>query len=265
MLIGFFAIRHGDRNSMQEMLGVGMNFLFFHWGVAGSIMMGEQGLMPARARRTLPSSLLGRLLLTWFNPGAGPGYVFVLLSFLGSALTLALGPYFLVPAASTNVDLDLLVYALTTFALLAMYMGILRLTFMSLLRKLNQGRLAIAFTIQLVMIVLSVVVSLSVSLFINNYQSPTFDWFCFINPFWLLVEVFPDNGNTLNSVENTLALIALGITSLIILVLNVLLLAKDVTIVRIETPERVVRERQRARKDGKEEVLDWAGDRIETT
>jgi hypothetical protein len=50
-----------------------------------------------------------------------------------------------------------------------------------------------------------------------------------------------------------------------VFILNVLLLAKDVTIVRIETPERVVRERQRARKDGKEEVLDWAGDRIETT
>ncbi len=254
MMEGFMIVAYGNdsnagvgMNFMQEMIAVAVTSLFIHWGVSGSIMMGERGTIPARARRSLPSSLLGRVFLTWLNPGAGPGYIFVLLSFMGSAFTLALAPLVLLPPGQRNIQLPLIIYISAVTCYLALYLGIVRLSCMVFLRKVLMGRLIISFALTLVMIVMSVVVTCSLSLAANDYQTLTFGWYCFPNFFWTLAELFPDRSSSWSNPEEVSAFIVLVLSSLTVAFVNVLFTAKDVVLLRIETPERVKEERNRRR------------------
>jgi hypothetical protein len=253
MLTGFFSICYGDRTAMQDLLAVSVNFLFAHWAIAGCIMMGEQGVIPVRARRSLPSSLWGRLFLTWLNPGAGPGYLFVLLSFMGSAFTLVLAAWFLLPATKSNITIQLVLYVAVLSAYLALYMGTVRLICMVFLRRVMAGRLVASFTITCVLLILSVVATLSLSLAANRYQRLAFDWYCFPNLFWTLGELYPSNQNRWVLPECFFAVVCLAISSAVIGLINVALTAKDVVVLRIETPERVVRERSKIRSKKEED------------
>lgn len=59
-------------------LAIGVCVCAGYWWFMGSLLTGETGELSPRVRRELPSSLLGRITLTWFNPGSGTGYVFAL-------------------------------------------------------------------------------------------------------------------------------------------------------------------------------------------
>jgi hypothetical protein len=48
-----------------------------YWFVMGSLLTSERPKMSQRMRRSLPQSFLGRVFLTWFNPGPASGYMFV--------------------------------------------------------------------------------------------------------------------------------------------------------------------------------------------
>ncbi len=255
MMEGFMITSYGSVTETQQMIATAVASLFVHWGIAGSIMMGERGTIPARARRSLPSSLLGRVFLTWLNPGAGPGYIFVLMSFMGPAFTLVIAPWVLLQPSQRNIQLSLVIYVTAMTCYLALYLGIVRLTCMAFLRTVQVGRLVMALAITLVMIVLSVVISCSLSLTANDYQTLKFDWYCFPNFFWTLVELFPDYRSTWNTSEEFYAVFALVICTLPVVFLNVLLTARDVVLLRIETPEnvKVERNRHRAKQKSNEE------------
>ena len=60
--------------------------LAIHWYVMGMLMTGESSRLSNRAKRRLPQSFLGRVFLTWFNPGPGTGYLFALSNLLGALL-----------------------------------------------------------------------------------------------------------------------------------------------------------------------------------
>ncbi|HUP77998.1 MAG TPA: hypothetical protein VM260_05490 [Pirellula sp.] len=258
MMEGFMITAYGSASDIQQMIAVAITSLFTHWGIAGSIMMGERGTIPARARRSLPSSLLGRVFLTWLNPGAGPGYIFILLSFIGSAFTLVIAPWVLLQSSQSNLQLPIVIYVSALTCYLALYLGILRLTCMVFLRSVLVGRLVLSFTIAMVMIVLSIVFTSSISLAANDYKSLEFGWYCFPNFFWTLGELFPDRRSNWGNVDEVFAIIALILTTLPIAFLNILFTAKDVVLLRIETPERVKEERNRGRAklghDSQEEV-----------
>lgn len=55
-----------------------------HWYVMGAMMTGENPRLSNRAKRRLPQSTLGRAFLTWFNPGAGTGYLFAVSNLLAA-------------------------------------------------------------------------------------------------------------------------------------------------------------------------------------
>ena len=247
MMEGFMIASYGSVTNIQPMIAAAVTSLFVHWGVAGSIMMGERGTIPARARRSLPSSLLGRVFLTWLNPGAGPGYIFILLSFMGSAFTLVIAPWVLLHPSQRNIELSLVIYVTAMTCYLALYLGIVRLTCMAFLRRVLVGRLVMALAITLVMIVMSVVLTCSLSLAANDYQTLKFDWYCFPNFFWTLSELFPDYKSTWNTPEEFFAIFALVICTMLVAFLNILFTARDVVLLRIETPENVKEERNRRR------------------
>ncbi len=247
MLEGFMIASYGTVDVFPAMIGAAVVLLFIHWGVAGSLIMGERGTIPARARRSLPSSLIGRVFLTWLNPGAGPGYIFVLLSFAGSAFALMMAPTILLPSGSLSSQVSLAMFLVAMTCYLALYLGVVRLFCMLFLRHVLVGRLVLAFTMTIVLVVMAVVLTCSVNLAANDYQLLSFDWYCFPNLFWTLAELFPERSGGWGTPEEVWALIALLFTTLPVVFVNVLLTAKDVVLLRIETPERVKEERDKRR------------------
>lgn len=55
-------------------------FAAVFWMIAGALLTGETAQLSPRAKRNLPQTLLGRILLTWFNPGSASGYTFAVLN-----------------------------------------------------------------------------------------------------------------------------------------------------------------------------------------
>ncbi len=62
--------------SMWVMVYIGAIF----WAIAGALLTGENAQLSPRAKRNLPQTLSGRILLTWFNPGSASGYTFAMLN-----------------------------------------------------------------------------------------------------------------------------------------------------------------------------------------
>ena len=62
------------------------------WFVAGTFLTGESGVLTPRVKRDLPQTTVARWLLTWFTPGPGTGYMFVLANMVTVSM-LALLPY----------------------------------------------------------------------------------------------------------------------------------------------------------------------------
>jgi len=253
MLEGFMIVSYATKEYFPALIGLAAISLFIHWGVSGSLIMGERGTIPARARRSLPSSLMGRVFLTWLNPGAGPGYIFVLLSFAGSAFSLMIAPTVLLYAGDLSEQASLAMFLIALTCYLALYLGVVRLFCMVFLRHLLVGRLVLSFTMTIVVIVMAVVITCSINLAANDYQLLSFDWYCFPNLFWTLAELFPDRNGAWGSPEELFAVIALLVTTLPVVFVNVLLTAKDVVLLRIETPERVKEEREKRRSSSKSE------------
>ncbi len=56
------------------------------WYFAGIFMTGEPQILSPRVKRDLPQSLLGRVFLTWFAPGPGTGYMFVIANMITMTL-----------------------------------------------------------------------------------------------------------------------------------------------------------------------------------
>ena len=55
---------------------IAISFAAAHWYAYGTLMTAESARLSPRVCRQLPMSFLGRVFLTWFNPGSGTGYVF---------------------------------------------------------------------------------------------------------------------------------------------------------------------------------------------
>lgn len=79
-----------EETYLPEMAIVFLLIVCIHWYVMGMFMTSEAAELSPRVKRELPQSFLGRVFLTWFNPGSGTGYMFAVTSFLAAAaLTVA--------------------------------------------------------------------------------------------------------------------------------------------------------------------------------
>jgi len=100
-------------------------FIFFglYWAILGSFMIGELAILSPRARRTLPRTALGRILLTWLQPGSGTGYVFVLAS-LGGTFLYSIGIF---GWSSPQESLVAGTLGLAIWTVVAAYLGLARI------------------------------------------------------------------------------------------------------------------------------------------
>ena len=79
--LGFdmYSEANGLRTSVvREYVFVYTVMSLLYWFVAGAFMLGESTELSSRAKRSLPTSFLGRVLTTWFNPGPDTGFMFAI-------------------------------------------------------------------------------------------------------------------------------------------------------------------------------------------
>jgi len=116
----------------SEMLLVFLSFIGLHWYAMGALMTGESPVLSPRVKRRLPQSFLGRVFLTWFNPGPGTGYLFAVCGALGALVlvvavvgvmaTLAPGAF---SRGWSAGDVErMLVFGVLVVAYLTVYLGI---------------------------------------------------------------------------------------------------------------------------------------------
>jgi hypothetical protein len=204
--------------------------LAIHWALIGTFLVAERGVTSPRAQRRLPDTLLGRVFLSWLNPGSGTGYVFTITSFAGCIGGLFFGVYSRFNPSSQM--LDAVIHSVMLMAYLVIYVGLTRLVLvlLDLFPKLIGSRMLMAPCLSILFLLVGTISPLLLSGFWNGTGVPTYEWYTVINPFWTFGEFkFPE-------LSSQILLIAM---SVIVFGLNFVSLGRDVIMVRVEAPPRV--------------------------
>lgn len=250
MLLIFWVGYGMAREPEIEFLALLITLGGLHWYVMGVLMVGESGRLSPRVRRGLPKSFLGRMLLTWFNPGPGTGYFYAVTQF-GAGVVLVAGG--LVLNALLNFDPNGFVvdqeelswFSAMAFCYLVIYLGAGRLAMM-LLGMLRVGGLVASLLVSVVLLVLGWLVPLVLQLFLmrNDDYTPL----QITNAYWTLIETFEGGNDALSfglpigpatvPIVPLLLFLAAGAMLLVQLVLT----SREVRQLRAETPEPVLLE-----------------------
>ncbi len=212
---------------------------FLVWMVIGALICGERGMISPRARRSLPATYFGRALLTWLSPGAGLGYVFVVVVFGTVAIFLSLMVESL-PIGARSIDAEMLGaigYTLTCY--IAFYVGLCRLC-MLLIGRSNGAPMVVSVSLMVVLHLTIQVIPYYLASYFNDFSRLGYEWHQTFNVYLAITGILGAGWSTF--LPN---LIVLSLASLAVFGLNLLLTTRDVMIIKITAPERVLRETAR--------------------
>ncbi|QDV69792.1 ABC-2 family transporter protein [Rosistilla carotiformis] len=205
----------------------------FYWIAMGGLMLGESETLSARVRRGLPKTFLGRVLLTWLNPGPGTGMVFAISSFAGIVAAIyALEAWGVIHRVANNQSTVPL--GMTLLGYMMFFLGITHLL-VSLVRGKGSVTPFVSLVATLLMMSLGCIIPYSIGLYVNNFRSFTWDETQITNWAWTLRQFA--NGATAVSIPwmvLTMGLLAVAA--------NLLYVGRDVMIRRVSTPQRVLDE-----------------------
>lgn len=215
-----------------------------HWYAMGLLMVLEQPNLSPRVKRSLPQSFLGRMFLTWFNPGPGTGYLFVV-SNLAAVVVIALGATAWLNAngfsPSWNVATGIsFTERITTFTVLAVsyvvfYLGLGKLVIRWVRRWLSAGFIG-GVAVQGLLLAMGT----GIPLIIYGMGPMRGDGYSLLqvtNPFWTLAEAM-DRRSV--SFDLELALYILPTLAAVVFLFNVPSAVAEVRHVRIAAPARVL-------------------------
>jgi hypothetical protein len=228
------------------------------WFACGMLLTAEPGRLSPRVKRDLPQSTLGRMFLTWFTPGPGTGYMFVLTNMLALSVLLFL-PYhwigtLLRNAASSNTvglgvgiplgamqkwtePFDFLCAAFVAMSYLAIYLGIGSLI-VRWLRRHIEVRLALPIVINVIILMFGCIAPWVIQMTSPAIRNNDWTMLQITNAVWTLGEACFES--TLPNLE--IVLLTLGGAALFVWSLNLLPLLDELRQVRITAPQRVQEE-----------------------
>ncbi|MCO6455990.1 MAG: hypothetical protein J5I93_11890 [Pirellulaceae bacterium] len=252
LLIGW--VLYGWRQIDEtEFLMVLSGWAAVYWGVTGSMMIGESGQLSPRALRELPQSFLGRTLLTWFNPGSGTGYVFAVSNmFVCAVVALAAG---VSDFAQGTADFEeLLWFSVMATAYLVAYLGVVRLLLL-LIRRVQHAGIALSLLLLIILLLAGAGAPFFLDLAFNEFRDSTYTVWQSTNWVRVLYECLDDN-----LLQEPLVPVVVLVAAGGILLLNLILAAREVEQVRQETPERVREDEQerRAARRKHDAAATWA-------
>lgn len=221
---------------------VAIIFGSLHWLVYGILLTGENAVLSPRVRRSLPQSFLGRMFLTWYNPGSGTGYAFAvshMLLLCGTAAgAVAFQSLTNFPAAQGRFSNDLQMFytfALAIAAYYVIYLGVTRL-FIVAIRGRERFGLVLPTLLHLLLLLGGAALPFVFEGWLNRFNQFPYSRLQTFNWYWTLLEIIEQR-----FVDST-ALAIITVTAVLVLAVNLIVIRREVEATRIETPKRVEEE-----------------------
>ncbi len=213
-----------------------------YWAALGVFLVAEATEMSHRVRRSLPRTLLARALFTWFTPGPGTGYMFVLANLLVLGLATLAGSIATYSRGVTGrwggIGWDTVAHvACLGFLYIAIYLGIGRLLLAAARRRFAVP-LPVGVLVQGVVLVLACVVPL-VPYFLFSQEPDRYSLSQIANPFWTITAAV-DNEIRLDDL--VYLYFTLIVAAVLVFMLNMPRLAYEVSRVHVAKPRRVMEE-----------------------
>jgi hypothetical protein len=243
-LIGWFGGVFLGMDNVQEEVFYGLvTVAAFHWGIMGSLMIGEWPELSMRVKRGLPQSFLGRSFLTWFNPGPGSGFMFACCGLIAASVSacfiLLAGMAFGSGGSITSGDMQSVVaFSTLVPAYVIAYMGI-SLILVRFLRRFTQATLFVATLIEILLISGGTAGPFVLESIIDSGTFGGYSLIQITNPFWSSMHIV--DRNTL-PVETPVLLTVVPLAALIAFLCNLPAILHEVRHVRIAKPARVAEE-----------------------
>jgi hypothetical protein len=207
-------------------------FAFLYWLGLGSLLISEKPNLSARVKRSLPQSTLGRVFLSWLNPGPVTGYFFVVANITG---LLVVGV--LVASLNSLSELTYFFY-LVTWGYVVAYLGLGRLI-VAALRRFTTVTLMSGFLISLLLILIGSGIPYIIQMMSVRWRYEDYTTLQIPNPFWSLTYLVDQAGWT---PEAVMLVSVVPTTALCVLLLNVAAATREIRLVRTAPPKRVLEE-----------------------
>ncbi len=201
--------------------------------VIGSLVTGERGVISPRAQRGLPKTFLGRALLTWFYPGAGLGYIFIVCLFAAMVGTVAVIDVFYDGKFQSGRDAASITIGFLLLCYLVFYVGLNRLLMMLVPRQIPARMLA-SIALMIATLVMAHMLPLFFAYYANDYRDFGYAWHQAFNIFWTIDEV-----DSRFSLDIGASMVIVTLCAIAIFGLNLVFCTRDVMLVRVVVPPRI--------------------------
>lgn len=223
-----------DEDILEAFLCVSLAY----WSFMGSLMVGETAALSPRVKRDLPQTFLGRVLLTWFNPGPGTGFIFAvtnLAAAVGLVLLAVPARAFFESAYSGNQLGAIVRMAVLVLAYLIIYLGLGKMLLAPIRR-----RLPLSMFLRVSIVGLLVGIGTAVPLLVQLSTDPNagYSLLQITNPFWTLEQATHNSPGP----DAITVSVVLPIAALLMLLASLPEIAAEVQQVRIAKPARVAEE-----------------------
>jgi hypothetical protein len=209
-----------------------------YWYTMGTMLTGEQREMSRRVMRSLPQSFLGRMFLTWLNPGPGSGYMFVVANLTTIAL---LSLFAIVPTSWFRPGgggwpgaTEFLYFLVIGWAYIVAYLGLGRLL-VAQLRRVTLVTMFAGVLIHFLLVLAGSGIPTTIQLMSLEMRNLPYSYVQVTNPFWSLYYILESGVST----EADRLLIMVPAAAVCMLLLNLPGLVRELRQVRVALPVRV--------------------------
>ncbi|MEM8944039.1 MAG: hypothetical protein AAGD11_02570 [Planctomycetota bacterium] len=208
-----------------------------YWYGMGTLLTSEWPHLSRRVQRSLPQSQLGRIFLTWQNPGPGTGLMLSVsnLTLIALAGVLLVKIHPTVMPGGPNSD-QLFFFYTIGWSYLVFYLGLGKLL-ISLARRFAFVSLTAGFLLHIILLLVGcggpqIMAFMSSSTQFGNQYSLLH----ITNPLWTLIELV-NNGSA--AIDAWTVLLLVGSAAIIVLLLNLSAVATEIQHHRRNLPQRV--------------------------
>jgi hypothetical protein len=215
-----------------------VTFAGMYWYVMGTLLTTERPDMSQRVKRQLPSTTLGRLYLSWLNPGPGSGYMFVIANATSLAMLCILG---MIASSLSGQGVagwpsatDLTFMLIIGWGYLVAYLG-LGMLVVAALRRVAVVTMLASVLIHFLIVLAGSGIPAVVQMMSVELRSLDYSYVQITNPFWSLLHIA--NGGTS---EGYVLVLIVPAAAACILLLNLRGVVRELRQVRIAAPPRVL-------------------------
>jgi hypothetical protein len=209
-----------------------------YWYAMGTMITGEQREMSRRVMRRLPQSFLGRVLLTWFNPGPGTGYMFTVAN-LASIVVVSLIAALVVDSRVAGGGgwpgtVEFLYFLIIGAAYIVAYLGLGRLV-IAQLRRFTLVTMFAGVLIHVLLVLAGSGIPTTIQWMSVELRNSPYSYLQVTNPIWSLIYVL--NYGTTPEAQRLLFVVPAA--AICMLLLNLPSLVRELHRVRVALPARV--------------------------